>query len=255
MSVPAGHNRRLRWAEFRFYRELNDFLPPRRRQVAFRESFTGTPAVKDIIQAIGVPHSAVDLVLVDGESVAFSHRLEGGERVAVYPEFERLDVGPLQRLRPRPLRRTRFVLDVHLGRLARYLRMLGFDSTYDREWDDSEIIERSLAEQRIILTRDLGILKQSRVTHGYWLRREAPLEQVREVVAALDLRGQFEPFTRCMECNGIIRPVDKSALEGLLERDILQRFEAFRQCAVCHRVYWRGSHFEHMQSLLNRLGD
>jgi uncharacterized protein with PIN domain len=255
MGVRGQHGRRLRWAEFRFYRELNDFLPAHRRQAAFRESFTGTPAVRDTIQAIGVPHSAVDLILVDGESVGFTHRLQGGERVAVYPEFERLDISPLQRLRPRPLRRTRFILDVHLGRLARYLRLLGFDSAYDRGWHDDEIIDRGLAEKRIILTRDLGILKQSRVTHGYWLRSDVPAAQVREVVDALDLRGQFQPFARCMECNGEIHAVDKPDLQGLVEQDILQRFDEFRQCPDCRRVYWRGSHYEQMQTLVNALVD
>lgn len=247
------HGRKRRWAEFRFYRELNDFLPAGRRQVSFRESFTGTPAVRDTIQAIGVPHSAVDLILVDGVSVNFRHRLRGGERVAVYPEFERLDISPLQRLRPRPLRRTRFVLDVHLGRLAHYLRMLGFDTAYANDWNDGEIIDLSLAEQRIILTRDLGILKQGRVTHGYWLRNHDPVQQAREVLEALDLRRQVNPFTRCMACNGAMMPADRRRLEGLLAPGILDRFEEFTRCGACGKIYWPGSHHERMLSLVKQL--
>jgi hypothetical protein len=131
------HERPQRSAEFRFYEELNDFLPAARRKVGFMQHFHGTPAVRDVIQAIGVPHTAVDLVLVDGRSVTFGHRLTGGERVAVYPVFERLDIGPVVRLRPKPLRRTRFILDVHLGKLARDLRMLGFDSAYQPDWSIS----------------------------------------------------------------------------------------------------------------------
>jgi hypothetical protein len=177
-------------AEFRFYEELNDFLPLEWRKRTFGYSFRGTPSVKDTLQVIGVPHSAVDLILVDGEPVEFSHRLRGGERVAVYPVFERLDISPVSRLRPKPLRRTRFVLDVHLGTLARYLRMLGFDSVYARDWDDARIIDLALEQRRIILTRDRGILKHSRVTRGYWLRSQRPIEQLREVLQAFDLSGQ-----------------------------------------------------------------
>jgi uncharacterized protein len=146
-------------AQFRFYEELNDFLAPALRKCEFPYAFTGTPSVKDAIEAIGVPHTEVDLVLIDGESVDFTRRITGGERVAVYPVFERLNIAPVTRLRARPLRRTRFVLDVHLGKLARYLRLLGFDALYRTDYDDATIIRLSLDEQRVILTRDRGVLK------------------------------------------------------------------------------------------------
>ena len=246
----TGHQRPTRTAEFRFYEELNDFLPRERRKVAFEQGFHGTPAVRDVIQAIGVPHTAVDLVLVDGCSVDFDHRLYGGERVAVYPQFERLDIGPLLRLRPQPLRQTRFILDVHLGKLARLLRLLGFDAAYERSWEDAEIIDRALSERRIILTRDRGILKQKRVTHGYWLRHTDPEEQLDEVVEALDLGGQAHPFSRCLECNGRIRSISKEAVEGLVDVRIHQRFDRFRRCESCGRVYWEGSHFRRLQDRL-----
>src|SRR5947199_2006143 len=167
-------------AEFRFYEELNDFLPPALRKRAFAYAFQGTPAVKDAIEAIGVPHTEVDVVLVDGESVDFGRRLTGGERVAVYPVFERFDVAPVLRLRARPLRRTRFVLDVHLGKLARNLRLFGFDALYRTDYDDATIIRLSLDELRIILTRDRGVLKHTAVTHGYWVRSTVPRQQLGE---------------------------------------------------------------------------
>jgi len=248
-----SHARPLRSAEFRFYEELNDFLPAECQKVSFVQTFHGTPAVRDVIQAIGVPHSEVDLLLVDGRSVGFEHRLRGGERVAVYPVFERLDIRPLLHLRPQPLRRTRFILDVHLGRLARYLRMLGFDTIWRSDWGDSEIIDKALEEGRIILTRDVGILKQKRVTHGYWLRSVRPAQQLAEVVKALDLQGQARPFTRCMECNGPIRPVAREELAGRVDPDIWRRFEAYRECADCGRVYWQGSHWQRMQRVVQRV--
>ena len=245
-----SHPRRVRTAEFRFYEELNDFLPAERRKVAFPYRFEGTPAVRDLIQAIGVPHSAVDLVLVNGRSVEFSERLCGGERVAVYPVFERLDITPVVRLRPEPLRESRFALDVHLGKLARGLRLLGFDTAYRRQWDDAALIDHAVAERRIILTRDIGLLKQSRVTHGHWVRSDDPETQLQEIVDTFDLARQARPFSRCLECNGPIRPIGKAAVAERLEPEIRAQFEQFWHCAGCGRVYWRGSHY---QALLGRL--
>ena len=142
---PAAETDWNRSASFRFYEELNDFLPRENRKRAFDYAFNGTPAVKDAIEAIGVPHTEVDLILVDGVSVGFAHLLQGGERVAVYPTFERLDISPLNRLRPQPLREPRFILDVHLGKLARYLRLAGFDAAYGDEADDAAIAARAAA--------------------------------------------------------------------------------------------------------------
>ncbi len=254
MATTNSHPREVHFAEFRFYEELNDFLPADRHKISFHWPFFGSPSVKDTIQAIGVPHTAIDLVLVDGKSVDFSHRLRGGERVAVYPVFERLDISPVIRLRPQPLRCTRFILDVHLGKLARYLRMLGFDAAYDRNWDNSMLIDLSLQHERIILTRGLGILKQSRVTHGYWLRHCEPRQQLQEVLLALDLFRQLQPFSRCMDCNGRIHPVDKAIIRGLIDPNIFQRFREFSQCQDCRKIYWRGSHYERMLQLISGLG-
>jgi uncharacterized protein with PIN domain len=247
------HARLRRRAVFRFYEELNDFLPVGRRKVAFEHDFFGTPALLDVIQAIGVPHGAVDLILVDGRAVDFGYRLHGGERVAVYPMFERLDVGPVSPLRRRPLRRTRFLLDVHLGKLARILRLLGFDSAWDAAWDDEAIIRRSLSERRVILTRDLGILKQRRVTHGYWLRNQEPEAQAAEVIDALDLRSRVQPFTRCLECNDEIHTVDAADVCNEVPPGVLRRFDDFRRCGGCGRVYWRGSHYDRMRERIRCL--
>jgi hypothetical protein len=253
MATTETHSRETRFAEFRFYEELNDFLPAEQRKISFRAPFYGSPSVRDTIQAIGVPHTAIDLILVDGQSVDFTHRLQGGERVAVYPVFERLDISPLIRLRPRPLRCTRFILDVHLGKLARYLRMLVFDAAYEQDQDDAAIIDLSLQQQRVILTRDLGILKQNRVTHGYWLRHDEPGQQLREVLLALDLFRQLQPFTRCMDCNGRIHPVDRKAVRGQISPNTFQQFKAFWQCRDCSKIYWRGSHYEGMLRQVNEI--
>jgi len=253
MTDDDRHAPLQRRATFRFYAELNDHLPADRRKARFDHAFTGTPSVRDAIQAIGVPHAEVDLVLVDGVSVDFSHRLHGGEDVAVYPVFERLDIAPLVRLRPRPLRRTRFVLDANLGKLARYLRMLGFDTLWRQGAGAEGIVEASLEEGRTILTRDVDLLKRRRVTHGHWLRHHLPEEQLEEVLLAFDLLGALQPFSRCMSCNGVIEPVADRASIDDVEPAILARFDAFWRCGDCGKLYWRGSHFRRMEDLVRRV--
>lgn len=246
-SLPAAdHTPRRRTVELRFYEELNDLLPPARRRRPFVHEFTGTPTVKDVVESLGVPHTEVDLILVDGESVDFDHHLRGGERVAVYPTFERLDIAPVTRLRPAPLRDPRFVADVHLGKLTRYLRMLGLDVAYDREADDHAIVARANSERRIILTRDKGILKHGGVTHGHWVRSMHPREQVGEVLRALDLRGRIDPFTRCMECNGALAPAPRAEVAAHLPSSVLERQDRFARCPECGRIYWEGSHYDRM---------
>lgn len=242
-----------RTAEFRFYAELNDFLPPDRQGKTFPWVFNGSPSVKDVIEAIGVPHPAIDVILVNGLSVDFNYRLRPGDRVSVYPMFEGLDITPVIRLREKPLRRTAFICDVHLGRLSRLLRMLGFDTLYRNDYGDPEIIRIALQERRIILTRDRGILKNTLVTHGYWLRKQVPAEQAREVLSRFDLYRQIEPFARCISCNGLIEEVPKEDVSDRLPPRTKIDFNEFHRCTGCGKVYWRGSHYQAMSGLIRRL--
>lgn len=237
-------------AIFRFYAELNDFLPRAWRQTDIPYQFWGHPAVKDAIEALGVPHPEVDLILVNNQSVNFDYRLRQGDRVAVYPVFELLNIAPVTRLRPRPLRKIRFVLDANLGKLARNLRMLGFDALYRNNFQDVEVIEIALQEQRIILTRDVELLKNGKVTHGYWVRHTDAQKQVEEVLQKFDLFDQIRPFTRCLVCNGLLLPVEKEDIEDQLPPRVRQSFETFYRCAACGKVYWRGSHFERMEKMV-----
>jgi uncharacterized protein with PIN domain len=249
----CGPIRHLSAAQFRFYAELNDLLPAARRQKAYSYAFSGRPSVKDAIEALGVPHTEVDLILVNGASVGFDHRLQHGDRVAVYPVFESLDISPLVRLRDAPLRRTAFVLDVHLGKLARLLRMLGFDALYRRDYEDSEIVTLSVRECRVILTRDIGLLKHKVVTHGYWVRSTQPIQQAREVVRRFDLASQVRPLTRCIPCNGVIAAVDKEEVLTQLPPRVASWHDAFYRCMSCGQVYWPGSHYDRMQETIARI--
>src|ERR1039458_4748343 len=157
-------------ASVRFYAELNDHLAPHRQHQTLEKEFFVPASVKDVIESFGIPHTEVELVLVNGESSDFSRLVRDGDRVAVYPVFESIDITPVLRLRPQPLREPKFVLDVHLGLLAGYLRILGFDTVYANRASDLELVQISAEERRILLTRDRGRVKHSAVTHGYWLR-------------------------------------------------------------------------------------
>ena len=256
ISTETGRQPSDGWrqrATFRFYEELNDFIPPAWRKIAFDYAFNGTPSVKDSIEAIGVPHPEIDLILVDDVSVGFDHLLNGGERVAVYPMFERVDISSLTRLRPDPLREPRFVADVHLGKLARYLRLLGFDTIYDRDYDDATITAISVEQRRLILTRDKGLLKRKEVTRGYWLRNIQPRLQIAEVVKAFDLHRLVRVFSRCMVCNHTVETVAEAAVRDALPAGRRGRFEQVSQCPGCGRLYWPGSHYDRLVDLVRSL--
>lgn len=235
---------------FRFYEELNDHLPADRRKRDFEITVKGTPAVKDTIESLGVPHTEVDLILVNGQSVGFDHRLSQGDRVSVYPMFESLDIAPASRLRPEPLRHPRFVLDVHLGRLARYLRMLGLDSIYRNDLDDPDIAALARKEQRIVLTRDRGLLKRKAVCRGYCVRSTAPQQQLKEVVRRFDLLRHLAPFTICTVCNAPLAPVAKEAIEDKLGPKTRKHYDRFFRCTGCERIYWKGSHVRRMRKMI-----
>jgi len=237
-------------ATFRFYAELNDFLPPARRQKGFEHSFSGRVSVKDMIESLGVPHTEVDLILAGGVSVDFQYLVRDGDLLSVYPAFETLDIHPLLRLRPEPLRVPRFILDAHLGRLAAYLRLLGLDAVYRNDFTDAELARRSALEQRILLTRDRGLLKRSAVTRGYCVRSDEPREQAREVVERFDLRRAIAPFRRCLSCNGLLQPVEKQAVWDRLPPGTRERFDEFYRCPDCGKIFWPGSHYARLQALV-----
>lgn len=233
----------LKKAEFRFYEELNDFLPATKKKTSFFYEFKGNPSVKDAVEAIGVPHIEVDLILVNSKSVAFTYHIQNGDRVSVYPVFESMDISNVTRLRKKPLRRTKYILDVHLGKLAKYLRMLGFDTLYENYYKDSEIIEIAKAEKRIILTRDIQILKNKAVTHGYYIRSQHPKRQLKEVILRFSLNSNIKLLARCIACNGQIKKTTKESVINKLEPKTKKYYDDFYQCSLCKKVYWKGSHY------------
>jgi uncharacterized protein len=240
-------------ARFRFYAELNDHLPKHQRHTTLEKAFFVRGTVKDLIESLGVPHTEVELIIVNGESVAFSYVVRDGDRIAVYPMFESFDITGELRLRPGAMREPKFVLDVHLGKLAVCLRMLGFDALYSNCSSDRELVRTSSAEHRILLTRDRGLLKCSAVTHGYLVRQTDSRRQIAEIVARFDLTRLVRPFTRCMVCNGSLAQVSKDQVQCALPPRARACFEEFQQCAKCGRTYWKGSHYRRMQQRVNEL--
>ena len=241
----------LAW--FRFYEELNEFLPLGQRKKPIPYSFNGNPSVKDAIEALGIPHVEVDLILVNSLSVSFSYRILNGDSVSVYPVFESFDISYVSHLREKPLRNLKFLADVHLGKLTRYLRICGFDTYYSKNNSDNEIINIALSDSRVILTRDKELLKNKKVTHGYWIRSQFHNEQLQEVLIRFDLKTQLRPFTRCIECNGILANVSIEDISKHLLPKTRQYYQKFNKCPGCNRIYWEGSHFESMKRNIDDL--
>lgn len=242
----------------RFYEELNDFIPPHQRKRDIASSFEGRRSVKDLIESFGVPHVEVDLILVNGESVDFSYIVRDGDRLSVYPVFESLDIDDVNRLRPSPLRDTRFVLDVHLRKLARRMRLMGFDVDYEAGRDDQELADIAERENRILLSRDRQLLMRRNVSRGIIIRNDDPHRQIVEVLERLDLWDRVKPFSRCIECNGRIETLPYNSDDFMKIRDripegVLEWCSEYLQCSGCRKIYWKGSHFNKLVRIVNRI--
>ncbi|MEU6584215.1 Mut7-C RNAse domain-containing protein [Nocardia sp. NPDC046763] len=239
--------------QLRVYAELNDFLHQDVRYAAQPRPIRPHQTVKDVVEAAGIPHTEVDLILVNGESVGFGHHPQPGDRLVAYPMFETLDIGPLTRVRPHPLRDPRFVVDVNLGGLAPLLRLMGLDARCEWDADDATLAATAAAENRILLTRDRGLLKRRNVTHGVFVRSDRPFDQIVEVIRRLDLADRLAPFTRCPRCGGLLADVPKQDIIDRLQPLTRRYYDTFRQCPDCGRIYWEGSHQPRLNYLVARI--
>lgn len=240
----------------RFYEELNDFLKylPKKQDLVFESK--DRRSVKDLIESMGVPHVEIDLILVNGESVGFDYIVNDGDRISVYPMFERIDIGTVSKLDKEPLREVKFVLDVHLGKLAKYLLLLGFDTDYEPYRDDPELAEISANEKRILLTRDRKLLMRKIVTHGLIVRNSDPFKQIIEILDRLDLWDFIDPLSRCLHCGGLLEPLDTESeeFEACMHKipdAVLGWCENYVLCRACSKVYWDGSHLEHIKRTID----
>ena len=253
----AEMGERMAEATLRFFGSLNDFLPAARRSAAFAARVERGQTVKDLIEAVGVPHPEVDVVLANGAAVDFAYAVDDGDVIAVYPAGAAAEAPTGARLihlalsPPEP----RFVLDVHLGRLAAYLRMLGFDTVYQTDCDDDVLARIAHDEGRILLTRDVGLLKRGAVVYGAFVRETQPEQQAAEVARRYGLMGRVTPFSRCLRCNGPLAPAAKDEVAEQVPERVRQEYETFQRCADCGHVYWEGTHHAGMRALIARLLD
>jgi len=245
MNILTVQERGL--ALIRVYGDLNDFLPPGRRETWFERPCKGHETIKNLIETCGVPHPEIGALIVGGHPVNFDYPVQPGDMIEVFP----ITMAPASSvtLRP-PLDEPRFVLDTHLGRLAAYLRMLGYDSLYWNDAHDAELARLAGEERRILLTRDRELLKRSIVVYGSFVREVIPARQIVEVMRRFNLTPTSTVFQRCMRCNSLTTAVEKADIEHLLEPRTRLYFDTFRRCVVCGKIYWQGSHYTHMATLL-----
>ncbi|GAB3508530.1 Mut7-C RNAse domain-containing protein [Spirosoma knui] len=242
-------------ATFCFQDSLNDFLARNRRYVAFTHSFGTRLSVKDVVESLGVPHPEIGLLLANNESVDFTYLIQEHDFISAYPALSQHFAGVVSKVQPVRLPEYRFVLDVHLGTLATYLRMLGFDTLYRNDYDDEELARISHQETRVLLTRDRGLLMRTIVEYGYFLRNTNPEKQLIEVMQRFGLAAAIRPFARCLACNGLLEPIDKAFIIDQLPPKVREGQDQFWRCQHCGRVYWEGTHYQRMRLFVEKVSN
>lgn len=242
-------------ATFTVYDDLNFFLSRKHRNKSITHEWDWKASIKDMIESLGVPHPEIDLLIVNDTSVDLDYIVQDSDDVHVYPMpyFETHPHDNKTRIIPEYEGRPCFILDTHLGRLASYLRMMGFDTLYRNDYPDDELAEVSNAEQRILLTRDVGLLKRSLVVHGYYVRNTNRRKRLHEIAQRYKLIDQVEPFKFCLNCNGHLHQVDKDDIRDQLPEKTATYYDVFHQCDSCEQVFWKGSHYERMEKLLDEV--
>lgn len=238
---------------FCFDRGFDDLLPPERRGVAFVYYFKGNPSLKHLVEAMHIPHTEVGKVLVNNREASLSYLAQDGDYIDVYPANfqEPYKVGELHENVLNG--QARFILDNHLGKLATYLRMLGFDALYRNDFQDQELAALATCEGRILLTRDRGLLMRRSIERGYYVRSMDTKKQVVEVLQRYNLFDKIRPLQRCLRCNDVLKPVSKASILERLEPLTKKYYDEFCVCPSCDRIYWKGSHYDRMQSFIHKL--
>jgi uncharacterized protein with PIN domain len=235
-------------AAFRFHAELNDFLVPLHRHREFTAPCSRNATAKHMIEALGVPHTEVGLLLINDVPAGLDQLLEDGDRVTVHP------VVPPETAEDDATEALRFVADAHMGGLAHLLRLCGFDTLYDNHYADAEIEVIASDENRIVLTRDRELLKRRTIARGCYVHALKPIQQIAEVSQRYQLTAQAQPFSRCLACNASLRHIDKTEVTGRVPTGVYQRQERFSTCVACQRIFWEGSHWQRMKGVLTQLG-
>jgi len=232
-------------AYLNFHASLKDFLAPSLQNQTITCNAGRKTSIKDVIESCNVPHTEVDLIIVNGISVDFDYIVQINDIVHVYPDYISIEHNPsgtLLHLSPPLPSHPQFIIDVNLGRLARYMRLLGFDCLYSNDWDDHVIADISSKTQRIVLTRDRKLLQRKMITYGYYVRTESPKAQVNEILNRFNLRALINPLTRCTKCNELLRGIEKHVISHRLKPLTRRYYDKFLICTGCRQIYWQGSH-------------
>ena len=243
----------MKSAKFTFHGNLNFFLHRRQKDKPVIQEFDWRGTIKDMIESIAPPHPEIELIVVNGESVNWDYIVQDGDIVDVYPNFDAVDLVNKVILLPPYQGKPKFILDTHLGRLAAYLRMMGFDTLYKNDYEDDVLAEVSASENRILLTRDIGVLKRGIVVYGYFVRETNPRRRFIEIARRYNLSSYSTAFGRCTRCNGTLNNVQKADILEELSDRTASHYDTFYQCVACHQVYWRGSHYYRMQELIQEV--
>lgn len=210
-------------------------------------------SVKDFLEAQGVPHTEINRLTINGAEVDFSAIVADNDRIEAFGPPVPVDLTLATRLRPQPLASLRFATDANVGRLAGLLRLAGFNTFYDRDLPDRDLAALVARERRLLLTRDLGLLKRKSVEFGRLIRAALPYEQLREIVELYGLAGSIRPLSRCLHCNKLLQPVAKKEIIDRLEPLTKKYYDDFKLCPGCNRIYWAGSHQQRILSNLENL--
>jgi len=211
-------------------------------------------SIKDIIESLGIPHTEIGAIVVDGKERDFGCIPKPGETVQVSEITAPFDVTRPSLLRPAPLTAVKFVVDVNVGRLAALLRLTGFDAAYHNALGDRRIAGLAHRENRVVLSKDRALLKRSKIQFGRLVRAIHPEQQLVETLQFFGLTGPHRFFSRCLLCNQPLQSVAKAAIIHRLEPKTKKHFDTFKRCPDCDRIYWRGSHYDAMTARLRQAG-
>ncbi|MBN1396858.1 MAG: twitching motility protein PilT [Bacteroidetes bacterium] len=237
----------------RWYSELNDNIPIEQQYAAFIHQIESGTIVSDFISGSGIPLKQIDLILANGKSVSLEYQINDGDRIAVFPVFESFDISSVTKVREIPLRRPKFILDVHLGKLANHLRMLGFDTLYKNDYTKEILRKISLDENRTLLSKDKSLIENGCLTHAYLIKNKDPRLQLIEVLDRFQLFALTAPFTRCIECNSILQRIEKEEIIARIPEKVKEWCTEYQVCRTCDRIYWKGSHYQKMREFISKL--
>jgi len=235
-----------------FYGELNKFLSPEKRDTDFEFEFKSRRSVKDLIESFGIPHTEIDVILLNDKSIDFSYIVQDGDNIKVYPASETLNLKLIKHLKPQ-FETIKFLVDIHLAKLARYLRLLGLDAICERNLTPENLVEKALDENRIIVTRSRTLLRTKEITYGILIKEDNPEKQLEEIFNRFDFSTYCEPFKRCMECNSILQPIEKEKIIDRLLPKVKEAYDSFTICTHCDKIFWEGTHFDKLSELIKKI--